>query len=177
MVRIERIDRSHPLYEQAVELRERVLLEPIGIDMPTLESMFPGSEEAFEHFVAVVAHPKGERVVGVVCLQPEREGRGKLMQMAVDPQRQREGIGRKLVVALERRAFGELGLRELYCHARHDAVSFYEGIGWTVVGDPFEEAGIEHRRMVFRADDGGGEVPDDGQGGPGGGETAGADGL
>lgn len=153
MIRIERIDRSHPLYEQEVELRERVLLTPIGIGMETLESLFPGFEDRFEHFVAVVDHPKGERVVGCVCLLAEKDaGRGKLMQMAVDPQRQREGIGRKLVVALERRAFGELGLTELYCHARFDAVAFYEGLGWEVVGDPFQEAGIEHRVMTFRAD-------------------------
>lgn len=155
MSRIERIDTSHPLYEQEVELRERVLLEPIGIDLARLESLFPGFEDRFEHFVAVVDHPKGERVVGVVCLLPEKEsGRGKLMQMAVDPQRQREGIGRKLVVSLERRAFGELGLTELYCHARFDAVSFYEGLGWEVVGEHFEEAGIEHRVMTFRVDEG-----------------------
>lgn len=160
MIRIERIDRSHPLYGQAVDLRERVLLRPIGLDMARLESLFPGFEERFEHFVAVVDHPKGERVVGVVCLLPGEggEGVGKLMQMAVDPQRQREGIGRKLVVSLERRAFGELGLRELFCHARADSVPFYEQIGWEVTGEPFDEAGIEHRKLVLSVD-GEGEQP------------------
>ena len=155
MIRIERIDRSHPLYGQSVELRERVLLRPIGIDMDRLESLFPGSEARFEHFVAVVDHPKGDRVVGVVCLLAGEgsEGTGKLMQMAVDPQRQREGIGRKLVVSLERRAFGELGLRELFCHARADSVPFYEGLGWEAVEEPFDEAGIPHRKMVFRVEE------------------------
>lgn len=154
VVRIVRIDTSHPLYEQEVELRERVLLHPIGIDMARLEELFPGSEPGFEHFVAVIDHPKGERVVGVVCLLPGENGVGKLMQMAVDPQRQREGIGRMLVVALERRAFGELGLSEIYCHARQDAVAFYQGLGWAITGEPFEEAGIPHHRMVFRAEEG-----------------------
>ena len=161
MIRIERIDRSHPWYPQSVDLRERVLLRPIGIDMSRLESLFPGFEDRFEHFVAVVSHPKGDRVVGVVCLLPgagEQAGVGKLMQMAVDPQRQREGIGRKLVVSLERRAFGELGLTELFCHARADSVPFYEQIGWEVVGEAFDEAGIEHRKMVLKVEEPVGEA-------------------
>ncbi|MGP1345475.1 MAG: GNAT family N-acetyltransferase [Phycisphaerales bacterium] len=152
MVRIERITRSSPLYAQEVELRERILLEPIGLDMAGLERMFPGFEERFEHFVAVFDHPTGSRVIGCVVLlahYPE-EGVGKLMQMAVDPQRQREGIGRRLVTALEVRGFGELGLHTVYCHAREDAARFYARLGWFVEGEAFEEAGIPHFKMVLK---------------------------
>lgn len=151
MVRIRRIDRSHPLYQQALELRSRVLLDPIGITHADLAKLFPGFEERFEHFVAFFEHPKGPRVVGVVCLLPgfPEQGQAKLMQMAVDPQRQREGIGRKLVVELEKRAFGELGIRRLFCHAREDAAPFYAQLGWVPEGDPFDEAGIRHFMMAF----------------------------
>jgi len=153
VVRIERITQSSPLYEQEVDLRTRILLEPIGLDMAGLEELFPGYERRFEHFVAVFDHPSGPRVIGCVVLLPHypEEGVGKLMQMAVDPQRQREGIGRKLVTALEVRAFGELGLETLYCHAREDAARFYAQLGWTVEGEPFNEAGIPHFKMVFQA--------------------------
>lgn len=153
MIRIRRIDRSHPLYQQALELRSRVLLEPIGITHEHLAKMFPGFEERFEHFVAFVEHPKGPRVVGVVCLLPgfPELGSAKLMQMAVDPQRQREGIGRKLVVELEKRAFGELGIRRLFCHARADAAPFYAQLGWAPEGEPFDEAGIPHFLMAISA--------------------------
>jgi GNAT superfamily N-acetyltransferase len=71
------------------------------------------------------------------------------MQMAVDPQRQGEGIGTQLVVAVERRAFGEVGLTELFCHARDTAYGFYENLGWDFASDTFLEAGVEHRKMVF----------------------------
>ncbi len=153
MPTILRIDRGHPLYEQEVELRERELLGPIGIDMAELERLFPGFEDRFEHFVAVIRHPKGERVVGVVCLLPDfpDEGMGKLMQMVVDRQRRNEGLGRQLLVEFERRAVGELGLTELFCHAREDARGFYERLGWKAEGEPFDEAGIPHYRMVFRS--------------------------
>lgn len=151
MIRVLRIDQSHPLYEQEVALREKVLLEPIGLDMEGLEQLFPGAEAAFEHVVAVVDHPSGERVVGVVCLLPDypEKGTAKLMQMVVDPQRQKEGIGRRLVAELERRAFGELGLTSLWCSARDTAVDFYKSMGWSIEGDEYREAGIPHFKMVF----------------------------
>ena len=153
MIEYLRIDRQHPLYEQEVALRQSVLLDPINYTMEMLEEEFPGFEERFEHFVAVLAHPSGLRVVGCALLLPDAEGRdtGKLMQMAVDPQRRREGIGRRLVVEVERRAFAELGLRTLFCHAQRAAEPFYASLGWLVEGEPFNEAGIEHVRMVFSA--------------------------
>lgn len=152
MTRIQLIGRTHPLYPQAVELRERVLLAPIGYDVARFAADFPGVEERFDHFVAVIDHPKGKRVIGTVCLLPPAAPTelGKLMQMAVDPQRQREGIGRELLAELERRAFGELGLIGLYCHAREDAVGFYKSMGWSIAGERFTEAGIPHFRMEFR---------------------------
>ncbi|MEN0020276.1 MAG: GNAT family N-acetyltransferase, partial [Planctomycetota bacterium] len=88
-------------------------------------------------------------VVGTTLLLPnyKEPGIGKLMQMAVEPQLQRSGIGRRLVVALEARAFGELGLTEVFCHARDDAMPFYAQLGWNVIGEGFIEAGIAHHRM------------------------------
>lgn len=154
MTRVLLIGTSHELYPQEVDLRERVLLAPVGIDVAKFRELFPGMEERFEHFVAVIDHPKGKRVVGCVCLLPgyPKPGVGKLMQMAVDPQRQGEGIGRELVVHLERRAFGELGLSSLFCHSRQDAVPFYEKLGWRVTGETFMEVGIPHRTMEFHPD-------------------------
>ena len=152
-----RIDAHDPLYPQTLALREAVLLGPVGYTADRFKEAYPGIENRFEHFVAVVdSHAPGEadprRVVGVVCLLPgdPDPGSGKLMQMAVDPQRRGEGLGSRLLVELERRAFAELGLAELYCHAQLPAVPFYERHGWAVEGDEFEEAGIPHRVMRFR---------------------------
>lgn len=134
-----------------MELRERVLLAPIGYDIEKFSTEFV-PEDRFEHFIAVMDHPKGKRVIGCVCLLPNypEPGIGKLMQMAVDPQRQREGIGRELVAHLERRALADLGLRELFCHSREDACPFYANLGWITEGERFLEAGIPHFKMVFR---------------------------
>lgn len=151
MITVRRITLDDPLYPQECALREAVLLNPIGLDVPKFKALFPGVEERFEHFVAVFDHPSGPRVVGCATLLPDypEPGRGKLMQMAVDLQRQGEGIGSRLVVAVERRAFGELGLKSLFCHARDTAYGFYASLGWTFDSDVFDEAGVPHRRMVF----------------------------
>ena len=161
MIRIERITPNSPLYPSSVALRESVLLNPIGYDHAKFVAEYPSVDERAEHFVAVLDHPAGERVVGCLLLltdeKPDGGERGgsksgaKVMQMAVDPQRQGEGLGRRLVVAAEARAFGELGLSRLYCHAQDRAIGFYEKLGWRAEGEPFTEAGIGHRKMVLDA--------------------------
>lgn len=149
MIDYRRIDASDPLYPQACALRESVLLRPIGKDFDWFTRHYAETERRAEHFIAVMDHPTGARVVGVVLLIPDypERGVGKLMQMAVDPQRQSEGIGRRLVIELETRAFGELALREVFCHAQNSAMGFYERLGWATDPDEFTEAGIPHHRM------------------------------
>jgi len=147
-----RITTDHPLYPQELALRESVIFAPLGYSMARFQADFPGFEDRFEHFIAVFNHPSGPRVVGCCTLLPDvpRPGSGKLMQMAVDPQRHGEGIGKRLVIEVERRAFAELRLTELFCHAPHFAGGFYHNLGWTYDGPEFTEAGAPHRKMVFR---------------------------
>lgn len=150
---IRRITRDDPLYRQECDLREEVLLRPLGLSLARFHREFPGVEERFEHFVATFRDPsRGERVIGCATLLPDspRAGSGKLMQMAVNPQRQGEGIGRQLVVAVESRAFRDLGLRELHCHARVPVIGFYRSLGWDEDSGVFDEVGIPHKRMVVR---------------------------
>jgi predicted GNAT family N-acyltransferase len=152
VVRIHRIMPDDPLYRQEVALREDVLLRPLGIDMARFLAEFPGIEGRLEHFIATVEVSGRDRVVGCAGLlaNEPHEGAGRVMQMAVDRQRQGEGIGRRLIVAVEVRAFGELGLSELFCHAQKGAVGFYEKLGWEADSEVFLEAGIPHRRMAIR---------------------------
>lgn len=157
MVRIERIQPDHPLYAQECALREQVLLRPVGCDMDRFRVEYPGMEEGFIHFVAVVDHPTGPRVVGTALLFPNypEPGTGKVMQVAVDLQRQGEGIGRNLIIAIESHGFGRLGLREIFCHSQLSAVEFYERLGWVADEGIFMEMGIGHRRLAIRDADAG----------------------
>ena len=59
-----------------------------------------------------------------------------------------QGIGDLLVRLLLVRAF-QSGARELTAHAQLHARAFYERFGFRAVGEPFEEAGIQHVTMVL----------------------------
>ena len=170
------ISLDDPRYAQATDLRERVLLAPIGWTMREYLEEASGREERCEHFVALMDHPAGPRVVGTAILlhadlvpefsgpkpagcEPfEKDGArlAKVMQVAVDPQLRGQGVGRQLMIAAEAHAAGPaeaggLGLDGVYCHAQSVAIPFYEAVGWTISSDEFEEAGILHRRMEMRA--------------------------
>jgi GNAT superfamily N-acetyltransferase len=162
VITIRRVSTDTDLHQQERELRQRVLLGPLGLTLADLLAAFPGVEERSEHFVAVLNHPSGPQVVACAVLLPPEVAAGgsdngnpllgKVMQVATDPQMQSQGIGRRLMVAIEARALGELGLAGLFCHARGPAIPFYERLGWSVVGEPFEEVGIEHKRMELRGE-------------------------
>ncbi len=151
MVRIERVDHEDGLYPPACALRERELLAQVGLDLARYREMFPGVDEASEHFVAI---EDGE-VIGCVLLRTVEgasvgdggDGEGVLSQMVVDGSAQGRGVGRLLVEALLARAFGALGLDSVWCHVRREAYGFYEKMGWVHEGEEFEEVGVTHRTM------------------------------
>ena len=155
MIKITHISIDDPLYEQEKALRTSILLEPIGFSFQDYLDMAPGREEQSEHYVAVLDHPTGPKVVGTSTLfiseNDNGQRVGKVQQVCVDPQRQGEGIGRRLMIAMEARGFGELGLEQLYCHSQLNALAFYERLGWQADDEVFLEAGIEHKKMFIAA--------------------------
>ena len=147
-------------YAAAVELRRRVLRLPLGLDFTAAEL---ASEADQFHFGLW----DGDDLVGCLSLVrngPSRlvsnrdegtlgcveiikwESQFKMRQVAVSPDRQRQGIGKRLVEAAE--AFVDTG--EISLHAREVAVPFYEAMGYAAVGDPFLEVGIPHLKMTKR---------------------------
>ena len=127
-------------YAGEVELRYRVLREPLGM---TREQVFFPFEKESWHLVAL----DDGAVVGCVLFLPKGEKRGRLFQMAVAQALQGRGIGRLLVRRLEQRA-RKKGFDEIFLHARDRAVGFYERLGYRITGEPFEEIGIMHRMMT-----------------------------
>ena len=58
-----------------------------------------------------------------------------------------KGYGDFVVRMLIDKAF-TMGAKEIFVDAQLHAVDFYKTIGFRPVGDVFEEAGIEHQKMV-----------------------------
>lgn len=130
---------SHPRYAAELELRWRVLREPLG--HPREATLFPFEAESL-HLLAL---DEGE-VVGCVLFHPEGLDTGRLLQMAVEPARQGQQLGTRLVRELEAEV-ARLGFRTVMLHARDSAVGFYGRLGYEVFGEPFMEVGIPHRYM------------------------------
>jgi ribosomal protein S18 acetylase RimI-like enzyme len=127
------------LHDAELDLRWRVLRAPLG--HPREATRFPFEEESL-HLVALEAG----QVVGCVLFHPEGPHTGRLFQMAVEPARQGQHLGRELVRALEAEVVRR-GFRSVTLHAREDAVGFYARLGYETFGEPFAELGIPHRHM------------------------------
>jgi predicted GNAT family N-acyltransferase len=72
------------------------------------------------------------------------------MQMAVETNQQRKGIGKLLVVLS---FFAVNGIKEIICHARNNAVSFYLNLGFEIYDCTFCGSGIQHYHMRIRVAD------------------------
>jgi len=133
------IQPGHALYEGELELRFRVLREPLG--HTRADVAFPFEADSLH----LVAH-QGGAVLGCVLFNPEDAHGGRLFQMAVAPHLQGQGLGARLVRALEAE-LARRGFRQVHLHAREHAIPFYERLGYAVFGEPYTEVGIPHRNM------------------------------
>ena len=136
------IDFGSSRYDELVQLRYKILLEPLGLKF--LDS-FRDKEANYLHIGCVEG--LDDRLVGGLVLIPVNDEEVRMMQVAVDTRYQGEGIGRDLVKYTEKRAKAS-GFSKIIMHAMLSVVNFYEKIGYSQEGDIFEENGITFAKMV-----------------------------
>ena len=139
-IQIQIVDFDSELRKKSIELRYKVLREPLGL-VYTAEQL--AEESAQVHIVAVT----NDKVVGVVVLKADADSVLKMRQVAVDPNLQQSGIGKKMVLFSEKWAVdNQYAIIEL--HARDTAKDFYLKMDYTIIGNEFTEVGIPHFKMV-----------------------------
>ena len=136
------IDYGTPDYDQMVDLRDRILRQPIG-SIATKEEL----AEDEDHILLGAFFLNEGDIVGCCFLSHLNQETVKLRQMAVDTYYQGRGLGKELLAYAQRIARLN-GYRQMYLHARQTAICFYEKQGYEVVSDIFEEVGIPHVEMV-----------------------------
>lgn len=123
---------------QAFDIRRRVFQDEQGV--PAAEEFDADDERA----IHVLAEIGGAAVgTGRIVFHPTC---AKIGRMAVLKEHRRSGVGRALMDALVGIA-AQGRCTQLVLHAQVHAVPFYDALGFHIVGDEFEEAGIPHRRM------------------------------
>ena len=122
-----------------VDLRDSILRKPLGLQ-------FSAEELEAEKDSRHVACYRGDRLVGCLVLRPIAGSDVRMRQVAVVHELQGQGIGTALVEYAEAAA-RESGYCRMVLHARETAVPFYERLGYSRVGQRFEEVTIPHWAM------------------------------
>lgn len=108
---------------------------PSSIELDTLD-------EHSHHFVIFNEHQKPVATARLMS-------NGKFGRMAVLKNHRGQDIGNELLRLISQQA-RHLKLEQLICHAQLSAEGFYANNGFSRIGEPVEEAGIAHIRMVKR---------------------------
>ena len=128
-----------PEYQQALELRDRVLRQPLGLRFTPAELL---KDEKDVHFGLF----ENGTILACLILTETESNRMKMRQVAVAVDRQGQGLGKDLNTAAEKYALKH-GFTVMFCHARKSAVPFYENLGYRTVGEEFTEVNIPHFLM------------------------------
>ncbi len=136
------IDFNSSRYDELVQLRYKILLEPLGLKF--LDS-HRNQEANYLHIGCI--ENLDDKLIGGMMLVPIDHDTIRMMQVAVDTKYQGEGVGSYMVKYAEKRA-KDIGYRRIVMHAMLTVINFYEKNGYHQEGDIFEEKGITFAKMV-----------------------------
>lgn len=128
------------LREGAESVRRDVFIDEQGVAEAV--EMDGRDDEAVQFLVRDDSYP-----VGTARLRFPEDDVGKAERVSVREPYRGEGLGRRLMEALEAEA-REAGVSEIHLHAQTRVEGFYASLGYETVSDEFEEAGIPHVEMV-----------------------------
>ena len=138
-VEIKEIKYNSEEYRQELQLRDKVLRKPLGMNL------YDEYLEAEKHDFHIGAFLNNQ-LVGVLVLTNTHAGDVKMRQFAVAEQWQGKKIGTKLVVFAEEYS-KQKGINAIVLNARKGAVGFYEKQGYEKISEEFQEINIPHYKM------------------------------
>jgi predicted GNAT family N-acyltransferase len=125
----------------AFAIRVRVFVKEQGVPA---EIELDRDDARATHFLAV----HSGKAVGTARVVMRR-GSAKIGRMAVLKSHRRRGVGTRLLKRAVQMA-RQSGATKIYLHAQVAVIGFYENLDFRCVGPVFDEAGIPHRKMVFK---------------------------
>jgi predicted GNAT family N-acyltransferase len=129
------------IYSEVIQtIRREVFQREQGVSE---ELEFDGLDESAEHLLA----DRDGVPVGTARIRRLNEKTVKIERLAVLISARGLGIGRKLMEEAIAVARGYADAEEIVINAQEYVTRLYEKLGFEVVGDRFEEAGIPHVKM------------------------------
>jgi ElaA protein len=109
-----------------------------------------GRDRDAEH---LLAHAEGGQLVGCVRLLPPPgpNGAARIGRLACAPMARGKGLGRAMMRAALDRVAERWPMATAGLSAQTPMVEFYRSLGFRAVGEPYDEAGVEHVEMVALA--------------------------
>ncbi|MGG7079179.1 GNAT family N-acetyltransferase [Clostridium sardiniense] len=129
-----------PEYESELELRDKVLRKPLGMNISDDDLEIELNDY---HICALI----NSKVVGTLLLRKFNNTTLQMKQVAVDASLRNNNIGRNLISFAENFA-KDKGFTKIILNARKTAIPFYEKINYVKIGDEFTEVGILHIKMT-----------------------------
>jgi predicted GNAT family N-acyltransferase len=126
-------------YKKSIVLRDKILRKPLGL---TYSKDFLQAEKEQIHLGLF----EEENIIAILLLQKVDNQSIKMRQVAVEEDRQREGLGRQLVHYSEKIAREE-GFQKIELNAREISVPFYLSLDYEICSEKFFEVGIPHYKM------------------------------
>ncbi len=120
------------------KVRQKVFIEEQSVPA---ELEWDGEDPLCIH---LLARSMDNQPMGTIRLKDD----GKIGRLAVLENWRAKGVGRALMAAIMARALAE-GITNLYLDAQVRALGFYEKFGFVARGPVFDDAGIDHKRMVL----------------------------
>ncbi|RMG54286.1 MAG: GNAT family N-acetyltransferase [Bacteroidetes bacterium] len=139
-IRVERADSDY-LYDHVFRIRAEVFVEEVEVDD---EEDYDGFDHLAHHYLAWY---EGEPAGTARWRSLPGSGKIRLERFAVLQAFRGKGIGGALVEQI----LNDVPKKgEIFIHAQVHNLPFYEKFGFEVEGEPFEEAGLMHCKMIWR---------------------------
>jgi len=130
---------TDPRLEAALRLRERVFVAEQGVPL----ALERDALDAEAWHAIVIAESEALATGRLRLVSPDV---AKIERVAVAASGRAAGLGRTIMAALEDQA-RQLGATRARLAAQETALGFYERLGYAAFGEPFVDAGLDHRWM------------------------------
>ena len=131
----------NPVYQDALQLRKDVFIEEQGIDP---KDELDGTDEDKMHYVGYI----DDEPVTTARIDMLAGNRVKIQRVATAEDQRKHGYAAELIKQIIHDA-KRSDVAHVELDAQLTAMDFYKELGFEPVGDPFEEAGIQHQTVRY----------------------------